>query len=71
MAKKAKLVSVKMIGCDGSTDTLVMARAIEWVIKDRLVSDVCCVTVWYTDYWDCAVWHLSARACVQPRTRAF
>ncbi len=67
VAKKAKLVSVKMIGCDGSTDTLVMAKAIEWVTKDRLVSDVRCGTVWYIVHWECAAWHLSARACVQPR----
>ena len=45
VAKKARLVSVRMIGCDGSTDTSVMATAIEWVIKDRLVSDMSCVVL--------------------------
>jgi hypothetical protein len=65
VAKKAQLVSVKMIRCDGTTDTLIMAKAIEWVTKDRLVSDVlvrCVIMGWLLGHAWPRRYLLSARA---------
>ena len=74
VAKKAQLVSVKMIRCDGTTDTLIMAKAIEWVTKDRLVSDVlvrCVIMRWLLGHAWPTAWprryFLSARAQVDSR----